>query len=169
MSDHIPYNDDDYVDADLGASREEYEAHLGKFLVAFNRIENTVSDLVGQALSRAGRDDLIPRAMKRSLDRRLDDLELLLVHDPKAPKLPFDEIRELSQNRNDLAHGHYDDWQGFGSYEVITRNGQRKTYSPEVITPLVAKAEDLAFKLRQLQARWDFDKISDALEEPPAT
>ena len=169
MGDHIPYNDDDYIDADLGASREDYEAHLGKFLVAFNRVENTVSDLVGRALSRAGRDDLIDRAMTRGLDRKLDDLELLLIQAPPAQRLPFAEIRQLSQNRNALAHGHYDDWQGFGSFEVITRSGRRKTYSPEVIAPLVAKAEDLAFQLRQQQARWDFHQISDALDEPSAT
>jgi len=165
----MPFNEDDDIDSDLGASREDYEAHLGKFLVAFNRIEDTVSDLVGRALSRAGRDDLIDRAMTRGLDRKLDDLELLLIQAPPSQRLPFAEIRQLSLNRNDLAHGHYDDWQGFGSFEVITRSGKRKTYSPEVIAPLIARAEDLAFKLRQQQARWDFDQISDALDEPRAT
>jgi hypothetical protein len=52
---------------------------------------------------------------------------------------------------------------------VITRGGQRKSYPPEIILPLVAKAEKLAFKLRQLQALWDFDKISDTLDGPRRT
>lgn len=97
MSDHTPDFDDEYIDVDLGASREEYEAFLGKFLVSFNRIENTVSSLLARALSRGGRDDLIDRSLRRPLDRRLEDLELLLIAYPNAPKLPYAAIRELAK------------------------------------------------------------------------
>lgn len=153
-------DDSDYDD--LGSSRDEYEQFLGKFLVSFNRIENIVSELLGRALAKGGRDDLYEKAVKRPLDRRLDDLELLLIAYSKAPKLPYAQIRQLSYKRNELAHGHYDDWQGYKSFNVISR-GQRKSIPPSDILPLVEESEKLAFALRHLEAHWDFEPIAEDL------
>ena len=81
MSDNYPeHGDQDDSDYDeLGSGRSEYEQYLGKFLVSSNRIENIVSELLARALDRGGRTDLVEKAIKRPLDHRLDDLELLLV------------------------------------------------------------------------------------------
>lgn len=165
--DEPPEPDDSDYDY-WGSSREEYEQSLGKFLVSFNRIENIVSELLARALARGGRSDLVDRAIKRPLDRRLDDLELLLVAYPDAPKPPYADIRQLSYRRNELAHGHYDDWQGYQSFNIVSR-GKRNSLPPSEITPLVEQAEELAFRLRRLEAHWDFEQVREAVAEvePP--
>jgi hypothetical protein len=142
--------------------QKNYEPALGAFLVVFNRIENTVSDLIWLALSKAGREDIL-----RSLDgdlfsRKLTTLDLLSIAYPQVmpSKTLIEELRYLGAERNHLAHGHFDQNPFDGTYNIVT---DRKTLTVPVtkIVKLVERAEKAWDDLRNSRAFFWFDDLDN--------
>ncbi|RWE29170.1 MAG: hypothetical protein EOS78_30655 [Mesorhizobium sp.] len=139
--------------------QKDYEAALGAFLVIFNRIENTVSDIVVLALKKAEREDILRSLSGDLFARKLTTLELLSVAYPQAaPRELVEELRRLGAERNNLAHGHFDQNPFDGSYRVVT---DRNTLSISVaqIGKLTARADKAWDELRSSQAFFWFDDL----------
>lgn len=135
----------------------EYEAALGAFLVRFNRIENFISDLIGRALVRHGREDLIERALKKQLNARIEILEWLLVPMPYMSDVPTKRIQALADQRASLAHGHFEQNPFSGEYKIVGK-GQSKAWTPETIQPLMDEAVAICEELSNLRAQFWFDE-----------
>ena len=114
---------DPNVDANL---QKEYEAALGQFLVAINRLEAEISDMIVLALKKAGREDIISSIKGARYERKVLTLDLLSLRFPElASQTLTKELREIGHERNNLAHGHFDLHPCGGSYDVITQHKNR--------------------------------------------
>lgn len=145
-------------------SREGYEAALGRFLVAFNRIENLISVLIMAALKDLGRTDLIVDSCNVDLSRRIRNLELILLATPY--KQVFGEVKAIATERNKIAHGHFDQNPIDGRYAVTGRkpetSGQLQSYdhvTTEHIVALTRRAKDAFDDLRLLEASMMMDRL----------
>ena len=76
--------DDDVDDIDEGttwadpAIRREYEAALGRFILAFNEADYRLSQVIAAELAKRGHPELAETATKGTFAQRLEKLELLV-------------------------------------------------------------------------------------------
>jgi hypothetical protein len=147
--------------------RSEYEAALGRFLVAFNRVDNELTELIALALAKLGRFDLFVRCAEEvDFNRKLFHLELLSLSTEGKPLhgLPIKEMKELAGRRNILAHGHFDQNPFQGNY-TIKNKGQRAPFSATVLGKLTKRCDVVWEKLRDGSAGYWFENL-DAV--PPS-
>ena len=117
------WNDEPSADPQI---QKDYEAALGEFLVAFNRIENTVSDIIVLALKKAGREEILGSMAWDTFDRKIRNLELISLRFQEIASLRLiAELRALGTERNQLAHGHFEQNPVDGSYVVVNRKNSR--------------------------------------------
>lgn len=145
--------------------QEDYERALGRFLVAFNRIEGCVSDIIIEAMKRLGREMDIERALDKSFARRLDYMVDRLKELPEFPIVQNNfvrvgDVRELSKTRNSLAHGHFDQNPFSGEYEIVNRDTVAERWSPETIEPEIRKANELWDHLDYVRLYLEFDPLN---------
>lgn len=154
-------NDPPWADPRIEA---DYVVALGSFLVAFNRIEAMVSDLIVRSMQFLSLDNKeIERTLGRSLKRRVEDL-VKLLREAGKPEIPADEIARLSTKRNTLAHGHFEQNPFSGEYEIVGRDRQPDPvkWSPEEIGKLQAEADKLWHELRQTEVTFWFEDLDAA-------
>ena len=84
-----------------------YKEQLAEALIAFNRIENFVSEMISTILHHKNREELRTKLVNKQFAGRCEALELLLLTVPGAPRLPMDRLSALAGRRNDFAHGHF--------------------------------------------------------------
>lgn len=96
-----------------------FERELGGFLVAFNKIEAIVSDLMVLSMVDAGQTRT---AMKDKLGCNFGERLRVVREFYKPPAdigaIDYDAITALTQERNALAHGHFEDLQFYDSYTI---------------------------------------------------
>lgn len=144
--------EDDIPWADPQIQRN-YEAALGRFLVRFNRIENAIDTLAAKALRRLGRSGV---EVNGPFLQRVERLELIMFAFPTWPAIPRPEIKALAGNRNELAHGHFDQNPYSGDYEIVGRK-RRRPWSPSEIDALGDEADKIWDKLRTIEAAFLFE------------
>ena len=135
-----------------------YEAALGRFLLAFNRLDNRLTEIVAFALSKLKREDLIKPSTRKGFSVKLDTLDLLKTSGEgrKLADVPIELMRQINNERNVLAHGHFDQNPYDGRYEVVTIR-VRKEYSVEKIGGLTEKADRAFDMLATVVAQYEFD------------
>lgn len=108
---------------------------LGRFIVAFQHLEDTVNDLLALM---ASTDDNVVRILANDLDfgRRLNTADVLFAYfvdirgntraESKADfhKLMV-ELRELGERRNDLVHSRYHPWLNVDGKEGLLRTNAK--------------------------------------------
>jgi hypothetical protein len=156
MNDEASSDDFDEPSADPQIQKD-YEAALGAFLVAFNRIENTISDIIELSLYKAERAEIIERFKADTFSRKIGTLDLLSIAYPHMRNANLlTELKALGADRNTLAHGHFDQNPFDGSYEVST-NSRTQSMPIKRITELTTRAEAAWEKLRGFQVFFWFD------------
>ena len=70
MADSHPFDDDDTPWASPEI-RTNYEAALGRFILAFNQIDNQLTDIIETVLRRLKRADAIDACTKRGFSHKL--------------------------------------------------------------------------------------------------
>ena len=146
--------------------QREYEAALGDFLIRFNRIENLVSQIIKLALdhlyklNETDNKKLIERCRKGSLNQHINDLELILLAIPTSQNFPIAEIRKLSEERNKLAHGHFEPDHNEPAYEIIGKGGPRKI-SISDIQEWGERADTIHTELISLKAYYVFYDVRE--------
>ena len=137
--------------------QKDYEAALGAFLVAFNRVENTVREVIRNALMVSKPEDIIQHIR---LDFFRQNLEILTALSKRFPdpisKNLTEDIKNLSKERNRLAHGHFDQNPFSGDYKVVGRDGGKPIPIPE-IQNLTEQANVICDKLRYAEFWFLFD------------
>lgn len=161
MSNEAPpgwYDDEPSADPQI---QKSYESALGAFLVLFNALENEMSDVIALALRKAGRDEIYGSLDNDSFSRKITTLELLSIAYPQVASTTLTgELRDLSAQRNKLAHGHFDQNPFDGSYQIVAG---RKSASISItqILKLGERAEKAWHELRYSVAFFSFDDVSD--------
>jgi len=88
-------DDDDIPWADPEI-RVNYEAALGRFILAFNEVDYRLTQLIGWELSTRGREDLTASSSRGSFAQRVNTAELLATGaDAEIASLPFQQLRTL--------------------------------------------------------------------------
>ncbi len=152
------WEDEPSADPDV---KKEYEAALGAFLLAFNRMDNTVSDVIVLALKKAGREE-IPRSIAEEdrFARKVQNLDLISLRFPDiASQSLIAELRALGSERNNLAHGHFDQYPFGGGYDVVTRQ-KRLEVSVEKIRMLTERAEKAYHQVRRFEAYYWHEELT---------
>lgn len=167
MSNDAPQGWDDEPSANPQIQKD-YEAALGAFLVVFNAIENEMSDIIILALKKAGREEIYGSLNQNGFARKVTTLELLSVAYPQAASQTLlKELRNLAGERNNLAHGHFDQNPLDGSYQIVA--GKKVLSVPiEQIVELRKRAEKVWDELRSSAAFFWFDDIleeADTMDE----
>jgi hypothetical protein len=150
--------DDDFGPPFVGPEiRESYEAALGRFMLAFNEIDNRMTELIELILKRLRREDLINQGTKSNFSLKLYVLDLLKTsHEGDViADVPITKLRELAGHRNKLAHGHFDQNLIDGTYEVVSNNVSAD-YPMEKLRGLIAEAGKLNYELRLAEAHYAF-------------
>ena len=86
------------------AIRTEYEAALGRFILAFNEADYRLSQVIAAELAKLGHSDLAETATKGNFAQRLEKLELLVssTKDQQLSALPVTKLRSFNTDRNTL-------------------------------------------------------------------
>ena len=155
MSEYDPDDDLPWADPQV---RVEYEAALGRFMLAFNQLDNLLGNILETVLVRLGRNDLLQPCVG-SANFWLRTLVLdLLKHSSEARgivSVPIDDIKEISKHRNVLAHGHFEQNPFDGSY-LIEGRGQPRDYPAARIDKLTEKALKCWDALRSAEGYYIF-------------
>lgn len=156
--DSEPFDDDDTPWASPEI-RTNYEAALGRFILAFNQVDNELTDILKTILRRLKRDDIIEACTKRDFSQKLLVLDLLKssAEGQAIQSVSVVAMRDLAGERNRLAHGHFDQNPFDGSYDVVTRN-IRSSYSVERLDGLTKKADGCWDELRHASAYYEFSE-----------
>jgi hypothetical protein len=151
-----PFDDDDTPWASPEI-RANYEAALGRFILAFNQIDNELTDVIETVLRRLKRDDLVTACTKRDFSNKLLVLDLLKssAEGDGIRSISMAAMREVAGERNRLAHGHFDQNPFDGSYDVVTRS-VGSTYSAEMLDRLTEKANRCWDELRHASGYYEF-------------
>ena len=115
----MPAPDDDTSSADP-AIRTDYEAALGRFILAFNEVDYRLSRVIGSELSQRERSALAATGSKGPFAQRLETLDILVssTKNSELSTLPLTRLRSLNTDRNNLAHGHFDQNPFDGAYTL---------------------------------------------------
>src|SRR5579871_3414523 len=142
MNETPDYEDDDDTPWASPEIQEAYEAALGRFLLAFNRLDDLMSEVIGRMLHALKRDDLVTRCTPKNFAFKLLILDLLKTstEGKVLADVPIDLMKQVAGERNVLAHGHFDQNPFDGTYKVVTTR-VRKEYPVSVLDALTSKAD----------------------------
>jgi hypothetical protein len=156
---------DDIPSADP-AIRTDYEAALGRFILAFNEADYRLSKVITAELSERGHPDLAATASKGTFAQRLEKLEILVstTKDRQLSGLPVAKLRSLNSDRNNLAHGHFDRNPYDGSYTLILA-AKTRDYPIARIVALTDELAQIVDYLRTTEILYDFEDLSDESTE----
>jgi hypothetical protein len=159
MGDDTSWHDD--IPSADPAIRTEYEAALGRFILAFNEADYRLSQVIAAELSERGRPDLAATASKGTFAQRLEKLEVLVsaTKNPQLLALPVAKLRSLNGDRNNLAHGHFDQNPFDGSYKLI-QAAKTREYPISRIVELAAELAQIVDVLRTAEILYEFEDLT---------
>jgi hypothetical protein len=152
---------DDMPSADP-AIRTDYEAALGRFILAFNEADYRLSQVIAAELSERGHPDLAATASKGNFTQRLEKLEILAssTKSKQLSALPVAKLRSLNSDRNALAHGHFDQNPYDGSYQLILA-AKGRDYPILRILRLTEELTQIVDNLRTAELLYHFEDLTD--------
>jgi hypothetical protein len=147
----------------LSPMRQDYELALGRFMVAFNELDYVLTQILRLILLRLDRNDLVEDcAFKSDFALRLRFLDLLRYshHGNGIANISIASLRALAQERNVLAHAHFDEDPFDDSYRLIARR-KAPSYLPERINGLTAQMAAAVEALRYAETYYLFDHVNE--------
>lgn len=164
-SDDFPGDDVPWAPPEI---RLEYEAALGKFMLAYNQLDHLLAETVATALETLGRKDLAT-VKKQPIHQQdfwfrlyvLDLLKSTLVRQA-FEQVDVQAMRDINQQRALLAHAHMDQNPFDGSYTLIKSGADKGDgYTSERLLDLAKKADGLWDVLRYAEAYFTFKDESE--------
>lgn len=157
---NLSEQDESDVPWDDGAIRAEYEAALGAFILAFNEIDYWAAQLLRREM---GRRDV--EALYRPKDDFGARLKTLIALAPKSrdsqvAALPFDRIKKISEDRNLVAHGHFDQNPFDGKYSLVRRH-QVERFPTKKMLMRTQEARAIADEMRGAWYVGEFGDVPD--------
>jgi hypothetical protein len=147
------------------AIRTDYEAALGQFILAFNEVDYRLSQVIRCELSHRGCTDLAATAANGPFAQRLATLEILAAtaENGRLSACPIARLRSLNTDRNNLAHGHFDQNPYDGSYAIVLARRTRD-YPVLHIRGLAIELAQIADQLRTTEILYDFKDLTKERE-----
>jgi hypothetical protein len=140
-----------------------YEAALGRFIVAFNQVDNLLTSIIEIVLKKLRREDLIDACLNRGFSHKLLVFDLLKssLEGPVLKEVSVQLMRQIAGERNYLAHGFFDQNPFSGEYDIVGKN-TRGRYSVERVDDLTAKANKVWQELRYPEAHYAFADTTES-------
>ncbi|MBY0334390.1 MAG: hypothetical protein K2X49_27350 [Acetobacteraceae bacterium] len=160
------FEDDDDIPWASPEIQRDYEAALGSFILAFNRVDHDLGVVLVQAFDQAGIEILAERFVRRAGFKERLELAKLFSQHPAGTYLKgicVDRLRVLSEHRNTLAHGHFDQNPFDGDFKIVERK-KIKEYPAEQIQQLTREIDQIWDSIRLAEAQYIFADVS--IEEP---
>lgn len=148
--------------------RRDYEAALGRLILAYNEVDFRLTAVLLTAVQKMGRTDRLKYLTNGKFEQRLCNLAMLsdLVPQLGIPDIDFAELRQLNNDRNNVAHGHFDQNPYDGSYVLLTSKqfeaAKRQTYENYPISALnriTDKLKRAAETLHEAELAIQFDDL----------
>lgn len=154
--------DDDNIPWADPAIRVDYEAALGRFILAFNEVDHRLSHLIRQELLVRNRPDLADSVATGSFAQRLETLDVLSskAENRELSSLPFARLRLLNSDRNRLAHGHFDQNPFDGSYKLSLK-AKAHDYPSARIAEMATELGKIADLFRFTETFYAFEDVSN--------
>lgn len=168
MTDEGPESDHQFDDVHWAdpAIRKNYEAALGRLILAHNDADLQLTRLIEKCIEQLGDKPELAKLASGTFDRRLANTRMLsaILPDLKVLEgIAFDELAELNGFRNIVAHGHFEQNPFQGEYELITRTKRHDNFSTERLNGITARLEKQAEALKV--SVW-FCDLEDLENEP---
>jgi hypothetical protein len=163
----VEFFNNDIDDIDEGITwadptiRTDYEAALGRFILAFNEADYRLSQVIKAELSERGDPNLGETAAKGGFAERLEKLEILMssAKNSQLLTIPIAQLKSLNGDRNNLAHGHFDQNPYDGSYKLILR-AKVRDYPLSRILALTQKLTQIIEVLNATEIQYAFDFLN---------
>lgn len=117
---------DDYDDGDPPPFadpniRIDYEAALGRLILAHNEVDYRLAKALERVVMRLAADGSLLQYARGTFDTRLRNLELFqkATPDSGAVRIDVTELRKLNTIRNRVAHGHFDQDPFDGTFTLV--------------------------------------------------
>lgn len=159
-------DDDDIPWADP-AIRTAYEAALGRFILTFNEVDYRLSQIIRAALTISGQTALAESASKGPFAQRLETLGILIAYSNDIDGIkavPVAKLRSLNTDRNNLAHGHFDQNPYDGSYKLVL-SAKRRDYPIGRLASLADELTAIAASMLAVEVLYGFSYLT---QEDPA-
>ncbi|KJV43368.1 hypothetical protein ABIB58_001032 [Brevundimonas sp. UYEF29] len=150
------YDDDDIAWADPQI-RKDYEAALGRLILAHNDVDRFLTMLIECVLKDLGDQKELEKLTQGLFARRLDNLRMLHGIRPelRLEGIDFDELEELNRLRNIVAHGHFEQNPFQGDYELISNNKTHKDFSVERLDEITKRIDAVGDQIKPQVYFWD--------------
>lgn len=170
MDDLDPYSGDigpdddgdyyDFPDIDPGI-RTNYEAALGRLILAHNDVDYHLTQLIECCLKKLGKRSELSQLAKGMFADRLKTLKMLNAISPdlRLNFLDYDELSSLNGERNIVAHGHFEQNPYDGDYRLIRNSETFKAYSVERLDKITARLKTQAHKLSPIVAFYNVETV----------
>jgi len=161
MKAYEPTFDEDGVPWASEEIQKDYEAALGAFLVAFNRLDNLLTRVIELLLIALKRHDLVPLCTTGTFAQKVLTLDLLKHSTEGAviSSVPIETIREIGKHRNIVAHGHFDQNPHSGAYEIVGKKSHQ--YRTELLESQASEATRVWLILRNSEAHYKLPPLFD--------
>ena len=145
--DHDDYDDDDdHIEWADPQIRKDYEAALGRLILAHNSVDRHLTQLIERCLERLADPPALAKLRNGQFAQRLDNLELLkaipIDLELDHPNLDIERLRALNRERNIVAHGHFEQNPFMGDYELIGNKARHQDYSVERLDGITAELDE---------------------------
>lgn len=166
MSDQRPSDPqfDDVPWADP-AIRTNYEAALGRLILAHNDVDLHLTRLIEECLKQLDNPKHLKKLATGSFIERWDNVRMLRAIRPEMTLLlgvDFKELHELNELRNIVAHGHFEQNPFQGDYELITRKQRHNDFSVTRLDTITARLTAQAEALKVSIWLNDLDDLDEA-------
>jgi hypothetical protein len=155
--------DDDDYDPPFASPeiQKSYEAALGRFIVAFNQMDNLLTRVVEMVLKKLGRGDLIDARWNFSQKLLVPDLLKWSPEGHVLRDVSTEDMRQIAGERNHLAHGFFDQNPFSGEYDIVGGKKTRGKYSVERLDGLTAKVNKVWQELRGPETYYAFADVTE--------
>lgn len=165
MSDRMPpadayeYDDDDIPWADPQI-RINYEAALGRLILAHNEMDRHLTLLIEKCLEKLGHPPEHDRFRFGRFTARLNNLRTLNNMSAGLPiaHVDFDGLEAVNGQRNIVAHGHFEQNPFMGDYILITNKETHRDFSVERLNDITVSLEKQTTALKPI-IYFAFDEI----------
>lgn len=147
--------------------RVDYEAALGRLILAHNEVDYRLAKALERVVLRLAKDRSLIHYARGTFDNRLRNLELFQKATPDSGPVRIDvaELRRLNAIRNEVAHGHFDQDPFDGSFNLVG-DGKGRTEKPTYrstadLDEATAKLRSIASTLNAHEVFGDFPRVYD--------
>lgn len=156
------------------AIRRDYEAAVGRLILAHNEVDYRLTTVIELAVVKLGGDNGLHRLAEGDFAQRLTNIALLkgLQINLNLEHIDITLLRNLNGQRNNVAHGHFNQNPFDGTYELVRQRGYKKqkrhreaSYPINILDHITLGLTSCSDKLRLVEALYCFEDVDLSFDE----